>query len=75
MMVYGGPDEPGEDGMMPRPAGKTAKTRTISVVLTEEQDAQIRALACDEDLPISVLVRQWIVERLREIEAAQATSS
>lgn len=53
---------------MPRPPGKNGKTRTISVVLSEEQDEQIRAIAQEEDMPISVLVRRWIVERLREIQ-------
>lgn len=57
----------------PAPSGghtsvQTGKTRTISVVLSEEQDAQIRAIAQDEDRPLSTLVRQWIVEKLREIQ-------
>jgi len=60
--------------MMPRPAGKNGKTRTISVVLSEEQDEQIRTIARDEDMPISVLVRRWIVERLRETQPRQAKS-
>ncbi len=59
---------------MPRPAGKNGKTRTISVVLSEEQDEQIRTIARDEDMPISVLVRRWIVERLRETQPRQAKS-
>ncbi len=43
------------------------RSRVHSVRLSEEEHAAVKALAAEQGIPTSTLIRSWIVERLRAL--------
>ena len=56
--------------LMPRPKPEEPMAR-LTIVLPESVLADLKDTALDEATPVSVLVRRWIVERLKQIHRSR----